>query len=111
MEKTARKGASREDAPKSLTLALGQMVRHDLREFVVTAGVRALAALLEAERTEVCGPRYEHQPSRRARRAGHARSELVLGGRRVRVERPRARSVDDGEIRLNETLEGALHRR
>ena len=39
----------------------------------------------------MCGPRYAHQPARRAYRAGHAPSEVVLGGRKVAVRRPRVR--------------------
>jgi len=35
-----------------------------------------------------------------ALRAGHVASSLVLGGRRVAVNRPRARSVEGREIRL-----------
>src|SRR5262245_40086439 len=97
MKKTARKDVERE---VPLALALGEVVRRELREFVVTAGMTALAALLETERTDVCGPRYAHQPERRARRAGHAQGELVLGGRRVGVRRPRARTLDGHEVAL-----------
>ena len=47
----------------------------------------------------VCGPRYAHQPERRAYRAGHAPSEVVLGGRKVAVRRPRVRR-DGQEVSL-----------
>src|SRR5229473_5951151 len=47
----------------------------------------------------VCA-RYEHAVDRKALRAGHAGSSLVLGGRRVAVNRPRARSVEGRELRL-----------
>lgn len=72
----------------------------ELRELVVHAGLRALELMLEAERTEVCGPRYEHDAGRRATRIGHAPGELVLGGRRVTVQRPRARTRDKEEVLL-----------
>ncbi|MEK7863933.1 MAG: IS256 family transposase, partial [Chloroflexota bacterium] len=75
-------------------------MREDLRAFVVNAGIAALAALLERERTELCGARYAHQADRRAGRGGHAAGELVMGGRRVRVQRPRVRSVGGREIAL-----------
>jgi hypothetical protein len=48
----------------------------------------------------LCGERYEHLPDRQALRAGHVASSLVLGGRRVAVQRPRARSVAGRELRL-----------
>jgi putative transposase len=41
----------------------------------------------------VCGPRYVHNPERRAVRAGHATGELSLGGRRVAMKGPRARMM------------------
>src|SRR5262249_55905921 len=76
------------------------VVREDLRAFVVSAGMVALAEMLEREREEACGPRYAHLPGRNARRMGHAAGELVLGGRRVAVRRPRARTLDGQEVRL-----------
>jgi transposase-like protein len=75
-------------------------MRRDLREFVIAAGTAALAAVLEEERTQVVGPRYAHLPMRSARRAGTTRGELVMGGRRVQVRRPRARTLDGEELQL-----------
>ena len=83
-----------------LAFDLGDLMRRDLRESVIRAGTTALAVLLERERTEVVGPRYAHLPTRHARRAGSAPGELVMGGRRVQVRRPRARSVDGHELEL-----------
>lgn len=64
MKKTARKGPKR-TAPTALPL-LHAIVRRDLREFVVDAGMAALADVLEQERAAACGPRYAHQPERHA---------------------------------------------
>jgi hypothetical protein len=79
---------------------LHAIVPRDLRDFVVGAGMTALAEALEQERASACGPRSEHRADRRTFRAGHTMGELVLGGRRVQVERPRARSVDGKEVTL-----------
>jgi len=95
MRKSYGKWAERE-AGSQLSL----LIRRELHEFVVGAGMMALDELLEAERTKVCGERYAHLPERAARRAGHVTGELVLGGRRVRVRRPRARSMDGQEMPL-----------
>jgi transposase-like protein len=40
------------------------------------------------------GPRGKHDPERCAVRHGHEAGEVTLGGRRVAVERPRARAAD-----------------
>ncbi|MGO9604382.1 MAG: hypothetical protein ACLQAT_13475 [Candidatus Binataceae bacterium] len=55
---------------------------------------------LEAERVGWRGPRYEHLVQRQALRCGHVPSSLVLGGRRVKVQRPRARSIEGHELVL-----------
>jgi transposase-like protein len=100
MKKIAKRTASREVEIASPQLTLRELVRADLREFVVSAGMAALTAVLEAERTQVCGPRYAHLPTRKARRSGTVAGELVLGGRRVQARRPRARSMAGQEIAL-----------
>lgn len=74
--------------------ALMFTLRRGLREFVVEAGMQALDALLEDERVQLCGKRYRHDAERKAMRAGHAPGELVMGGRKVRVSRPRVRTRD-----------------
>ena len=56
--------------------------------------------VLETERVALCGERYERLADRQALRAGHVASSLVLGGRRIAVQRPRARSVESRELRL-----------
>jgi len=94
---------------------LEEFLKEELHGFVVGAGMMALAAALEEERTLACGPRYEQDPEREASRAGYAPGELVLGGRRVAVQRPRARTKDGHEVRLPSwqrfSNEDPLHRR
>lgn len=64
----------------------------ELFELMVRSGLQVLGALLEDDRAALCGPRYAHQPERRASRAGTVPSEVVLGGRKVAVSRPRVRA-------------------
>jgi hypothetical protein len=45
---------------------------------------------MEAEVTEIVGPKGKHNPERTAKRHGHERGSMTLGGRRVEVSRPRA---------------------
>jgi transposase-like protein len=73
--------------------------RADLVELMVRSGLRVLDAMLEEDRTTLCGPRYAHQPARAASRAGTAPSDVVLGGRKVAVARPRVRA-DGREVPL-----------
>jgi transposase-like protein len=48
--------------------------------------------MLEEDRAALCGPRYAHDPTRAASRAGTVPSAVVLGGRTVPVQRPRVRA-------------------
>jgi putative transposase len=61
--------------------------------------MQVLAALMEADVTEACGPRGKHDPQRSATRHGAGRGSVTLGGRRVPVQRPRMRAIDgSGEV-------------
>jgi len=98
MKKTDRK-TKKKEAPKLERVdALADLVRVELRDFVIGAGMEALALMLEQEREGLCGPAYGRGRSG-PRRAGSAAGELVLGGRRVRVRKPRVRD-EGGEVTL-----------
>lgn len=66
--------------------------RSELFELAIRSGLKVLDAMLEQDRTALCGPRYAHQPARDASRAGTVASEVVLGGRKVGIRRPRVRA-------------------
>lgn len=74
--------------------------RWDLRSLIVGTGLQVLRALLEDDREVLCGPKYRPQADRRAYRHGHEEGVLVLGGRKVRVPKPRVRTVAGEELEL-----------
>ena len=100
MKKSAKREAGRKDARGQLWLHLPGLVREALYDTVIGAGLACVDEALEAERVALCGARYAHLADRQALRAGHVASSLVLGGRRVAVQRPRARSVEGCELGL-----------
>jgi transposase-like protein len=67
-------------------------MRAELMELAVASGLKVLTTMLEADRTALCGPRYQHREDRDATRAGTVPSEVVLGGRKVQIRRPRVRA-------------------
>src|SRR5215203_2904396 len=86
------------DSPLQRHLPLVDLLvdmRADLMELAVASGLKVLTTMLETDRTAICGPRYAHEPERAASRAGTVTSEVVLGGRKVQIRRPRVRA--DGE--------------
>src|SRR5947208_13511849 len=83
------------DSPPQRHLPLVDLLvdtRAELMELAVASGLKVLTTMLEADRTAICGPRYEHQAQRDAMRAGTVPSEVVLGGRKVQIRRPRVRA-------------------
>jgi len=66
--------------------------RAELMELAVASGLKVLTTMLEEDRTAICGPRYQHQANREASRTGAVQSEVVLGGRKVALRRPRVRA-------------------
>jgi putative transposase len=66
--------------------------RTELFELAIRSGLKVLDAMLEEDRTAICGPRYAHEADRVASRAGTVASEVVLGGRKVAIRRPRVRA-------------------
>jgi putative transposase len=93
-----------EGLPESVLEALGELAgaaKEGLLALSVGVGLGVLCELMEAEVDEVVGPKGRHIPDRTAVRHGHERGEVTLGGRRVPVNRPRARAADGaGEVGL-----------
>ncbi len=94
--------------PERVQEALGQLVgaaREGLLALSVEVGLGVLRELLEREVDELVGPKGKWNPERTAVRHGHEDGEVTLGGRRVPVRRPRARTADgESEVPL-ETYE------
>ena len=66
--------------------------RNAFFELCVDAGRQVLDVLMEQDREWLCGPLWKRDPERVAGRAGTTPSAVTLGGRRVRVDRPRVRN-------------------
>jgi transposase-like protein len=83
--------------PERVTLALAELAgaaREGLLALAVGTGLGVLGSLLEADVERLVGPKGRHQPGRAAVRHGTQPGRVTLGGRRVRVGRPRVRTAD-----------------
>jgi putative transposase len=90
--------ASQSPLPPQIQEALGELVgaaREGLLALSVGVGLGVVHELMELEVAEVVGPKGEHDPDRFPVRHGHEDGSMTLGGRRVRVRRPRIRATDD----------------
>jgi putative transposase len=85
------------ELPPSVQDALGELAgaaKDGLLALSVGLGLGVLGEMMEAELNEVVGPKHAKNRERAAVRHGHEDGEVTLGGRRVAVKRPRARTVD-----------------
>jgi transposase-like protein len=84
--------------PPQIQEVLGELVgaaREGLLALSVGVGLGVVRELMELEVDEVVGAKGKHNPDRVAVRHGHEDGSMTLGGRRVRVRRPRMRTADD----------------
>jgi putative transposase len=97
-------GAGTARLPGRVQGALGELVgaaKEGLLALSVGVGLGVMAELMEEELDEVVGPKGKHDSERTAVRHCHEAGEVTLGGRRVAVERPRARTADgESEVPL-----------
>jgi transposase-like protein len=94
--------------PAEIQEALGELVgvaREGLLALSVGVGLSVVHQLMEAEVSEIVGPKGKHNPDRRAKRHGHERGSMTLGGRRVEVSRPRIGTANDERELPVETYE------
>jgi transposase-like protein len=106
MAKTLTKGfLGKESAAPALVemrrpVRLGTVLvraKEALREVMLSTGTDVLMAMLEDDRTALCGPKHSQSEERRNYRYGYDTGPLVLGGRKVTVRRPRVRTIDGGQ--------------
>lgn len=93
--------AAQMSLPAEIQEALGELVgaaREGLLALSVGVGLAVVHELMEAEVTEVVGPKGAWNPERTANRHGHQAGSMTLGGRTVPVSRPRVRSVEGEEL-------------
>src|SRR5262249_5626768 len=66
----------------------------------VRIGLAVVAEVFEEEMAQLVGPRGKHSPERRAYRHGQESRQLTLGGRRIEIQKPRARTKAGEEMEL-----------
>ncbi len=90
--------------PETIALTMSQLsaeLEEGLLALAVGAGLQVLEAVLEQNAADLAGPKGRHDPERSAVRHGHEDGRVTLGGRAVRVRRPRVRTADgSGELSL-----------
>ena len=88
--------------PDEVTVALAEIAesaKEGLLALAVGAGLQVMQTLMEESVVALAGPKSKHDPDRVAVRHGQEQGSVTLGGRRLRVQRPRVRAADgSGEL-------------
>ena len=100
--RTATADRAQLQLPEQVTVAVAELAsaaREGLLALAVGTGLQVLEVMLEEEVARLVGPKGRHNPDRTAVRHGSEPGQVTLGGRRVRVRRPRVRTADGtGEL-------------
>jgi putative transposase len=97
--RTASTDRAQLQLPEQVTVAVAELAsaaREGLLALAVGTGLQVLQVMLEDDVARLVGPKGRHNPDRTAVRHGSEPGQVTLGGRRVRVRRPRVRAVDGG---------------
>ena len=85
--------------PAETTIALASIaetMREGLLAFATTAGLAVFGTLLTGELEAKIGPKHAKNPDRAGNWHGTTTGQVVLGGRKISVERPRGRLIGGG---------------
>jgi putative transposase len=77
--------------------AFASQMREGLLAASVAIGLDVMSELVDAEVTDLAGPKGRHDADRAAYRHGTEDGKVTLGGRRIPVRRPRVRTVADAD--------------
>ena len=102
---TPDSAAALEGLPFEATVAMGDVadaLREGLLAFAASAGLVVMRQMLDAELAGIVGAKHARLGDERVGNwHGTTTGQVVLGARKVSVERPRGRYVDGGEIELD----------
>jgi hypothetical protein len=93
----ATTGLAELELPEQVTVAVAELAgaaREGLLALAVGTGLQVLQVMLAADVARLVGPKGRHNPDRSAVRHGTQPGKVTLGGRRIRVDRPRVPSTD-----------------
>jgi transposase-like protein len=92
------------EVPDEIVVGLGEVreaAKEGLLAMSVAVGLRVMGEMMEEEVTMKVGPKHAKLADRLATRHASAPGSVVLGGRRIKVRRPRARTTDGNEVHLD----------
>lgn len=77
-----------------------QTVQEGLLSLAVNVGLKTIRMMMEKEVDDTVGPKGARNKSRNAYRHGHESTQIVIGGQKVTIDKPRMRSIQGHDISL-----------
>jgi transposase-like protein len=71
-----------------------RLINEELHRSALSVGVMVISELLEHEVAQLCGEHRKRSAARSGYRYGRQSGYIVLGGQKVRIEKPRIRTID-----------------
>jgi putative transposase len=96
-QRTATTDQAQLQLPERVTVAVAELAtaaREGLLALAVGTGLQVLEVMLAEDVARLVGAKGRHIPERSAVRHGSEPGQVTLGGRRMRVRRPRVRTAD-----------------
>ncbi|MCL1897272.1 MAG: IS256 family transposase [Micrococcales bacterium] len=82
--------------------AIFDQIDQGLMAVAASVGLEVMRQMMQDDVAELVGPKGRHNPVRQAIRHGSEKGSVILGGRRVAVDRPRVRTTDGvSELAIN----------
>lgn len=101
---TSHAAAELAGLPLEATVAMADVaaaMREGLLAFSTEAGLVVMRQMLDAELAGIVGAKHAKLSERVGNWHGTTKGQVVLGARKISVERPRGRYVDGGEVELD----------
>lgn len=101
---TPHAAAELAELPLEATVAMADVaaaMREGLLAFSTAAGLVVMRQMLDAELAGIVGAKHAKLSERVGNWHGTTKGQVVLGARKISVERPRGRYVDGGEVELD----------
>lgn len=76
------------------------MARNGLLALSISVGMQVFKAMMAEEAEEKAGPKGKHNKNRTIYRHGTEETSVVIGGQKVKIERPRLRNTQNEEVGL-----------
>jgi len=87
------------ELPVSMAEIIGG-VSSEIERLAGEAGLLIMQSVMEAEVESLAGPKGRHDPDRQVTRWSGQQGYVALGGKKIKVTRPRLRSMDGHEVAL-----------